>query len=312
MAVLRIDSKENKIDLFKGNHFYYNSTEEQKNITKINNNGYDVLVDGEKFVGVSVHNYLSKPELKAIKSEEKFKDFLEKNNAPFLYIGQGLNGIEQSFALTHDTASRRPDFLVNLPDLGVIFIDVKCRKQVKFSNSDTSYFQLFNSEIIGLRNLQANLLVPVWIAFIEEPSIFHGDENPIFKLIPMSLVQKYYDMLKEELGESFADIVSFRIPNELLIAQDGGFKFEFGLSNISEELIGKYRDNYIGLLRVLREKINNGIRESDLPKTNLSKKLMNELGDMVLIPEIKHVIENQIKKGDIIYTAYQPLKLRGE
>lgn len=63
---------------------------------------------------------------KGRETEEKFKEWLDKNNIPYLRIHQDIKTF--SPALKKYFSGKRPDFMVLLPNLGFIFVDVKYKK----------------------------------------------------------------------------------------------------------------------------------------------------------------------------------------
>jgi hypothetical protein len=127
MSYINYKSDENAIYVCKG---YYRTFD--RLISESENENFVTLKNGEKFNGVKIKNFLSEKELDGLKCEEKFKKLLEQNNIPFLYIGQGPFGIERSGILIEQTKSKRADFILNIPDMGTLLFDVKCRSKIGF------------------------------------------------------------------------------------------------------------------------------------------------------------------------------------
>jgi hypothetical protein len=253
-------------------------------------------------------------ELKGTKAENLFKSLLDENDVHFLYIGQGPLGLERSNVLKDKMKSKRPDFLVNLPDMGILFLDVKCRQKKGFPTSSKKYFQLFKSEIISLINLHEQLLVPVWIAFVDE-FIISDDKSkkPEFYLIPISLLKKYFDQLRENLSERESEMLtSVKIPDELLYEVKEKFAFKVGVSSINEELAKSFAKNYKGLIRRIEDKIKDCIRTNSVLKTNLSQKIIKDTSKFAFRNEVENILSQLINEKVIEYEAKRPLSLLGE
>ncbi len=56
------------------------------------------------------------------KAEEEFKIWLDKNNIPYWYIDQSLESFSPALRRFW---SKRPDFMILIPNVGFIFVDVK-------------------------------------------------------------------------------------------------------------------------------------------------------------------------------------------
>jgi hypothetical protein len=94
MAYIHFDSQTNSIKVIRG---LVTPTTEFIEIDSKGNN-YSIFKNQETndFIGVKLNSYMSPLELKGFKAETVFKLMLEKNNVPFLYVGQGPLGIEKS------------------------------------------------------------------------------------------------------------------------------------------------------------------------------------------------------------------------
>ena len=311
MAYTEFDASENSIKVLKGiiskHDFPFTETIEQGGL-------FSIFKENEIFKGIKLNDYLSHLELKGVKAEKLFKDLLEKNDVPCLYIGQGPHGVEKSNVLKDKMKSRRPDFLVNLPDMGILFFDVKCRLRKGFPSNPKTYFQLFRTEIDGLINLHERLLVPVWIAFIDE-SCVSDEKNMLteFFLTPISSIKKYYDSLKSNLTERENKLItSIRIPDELLYSVKDTFTFKVGMSNVNEELAINFAKSYKGLLRRIEDKIKECIRNQKVLKTQLSQTIIEETRQYAFKAEVDLILKTLIEEKVIEYEAYKPLALQGE
>jgi len=310
MAYIDFDPKFNSIKLIKG------IVKHETELTEIKAKGdkYSIYKEKDEFKGIKLNDYLSELELKGAKAENLFKSLLDENDVPFLYIGQGPLGMERSNVLKEKMNSKRPDFLVNLPDMGILFFDVKCRQKKGFPTSSKTYFQLFKSEIVGLINLHEQLLVPVWIAFIDEYIV--SDETstkPEFYLIPISLLKKYFDQLKDNLTDRENEMLtSVRIPDELLYEVKDKFAFKVGVSNINGELAKTFAKSYKGLIRRIEDKIKECIRTKSVLKTNLSQTIIKDTSKFAFRNEVESILSKLISEKVIEFEPKKPLTLLGE
>lgn len=94
--------------------------------------------------------------------ELKFKEWLDKHKIPYLYIQQDTETFSLSFKQFF--GGKRPDFMILLPNLGFIFVDVKYRKIYK--NYKT--FPLDSLEATKYSSLQRKFNLPIWYVLSNE------------------------------------------------------------------------------------------------------------------------------------------------
>jgi hypothetical protein len=63
---------------------------------------------------------------KGRETEARFQQWLDNHNIPYFYIKQDLETL--SPALKDTFSSKRPDFMILIPNFGFIFVDVKYKK----------------------------------------------------------------------------------------------------------------------------------------------------------------------------------------
>lgn len=266
-------------------------------------------------IGIKFENFLSELELKGFKAEQLFKKILDQNNIPALYIGQGPSGISFSNTLKNNLKSNRPDFLVNFPDVGNLFFDVKCRRKVGFTSNESKYFYLFRSEIEALINLHEALLIPVWIAFLDTEAVQYNDNQDMnldFYLVPVSILKKYKDMLHSYLTEREQTMLSiYRIPQCLQIKITKEIYLKFGIPAIDEDLIKELANAYKGLIRRIEDEIKMLIRQKKIFKSNVYAQILELLPSTFKV-EVNNILEKLIDEGVIIYQPRESLKLLGE
>jgi hypothetical protein len=312
MAYIDFDSETNSIKVIRGIMSLNTDLEE----IAAKGTSYSIYKDKEskEFKGLKLNNYMSELELKGFKTEMIFKELLEKNNVPYLYVGQGPLGIERSNVLKDKLNSKRPDFMVNLPDIGSLFFDIKCRRKKGFPNSKAKYFQLFESEVISLINLHEQLLVPVWVAFMDESEL-NDSSNPIskFNIVSISNMKKFYDKLKGSLTDRENEMLtSIRIPDELLFTLNDHFNFKVGGTTIDQAVIIDFSKKYKGLIRKIEDLIKNSIRTEKILKSNITNSLIKHTGDFAFRNEVERILATLIKEEVIVFEPKKPLSLLGE
>lgn len=308
MSYLDFDYEKNSILVCKGDA-------RNKSKIKISNEFKEYSeysLDGE-FNGIKINDFLSDLEQDGLKGELRFKELLEKNNIPYLYIGQGPFGIERSGVLIEKTKSKRADFLVNIQDMGTILFDAKCRKKIGFHNTEEKYFSLFTSELEALHNLQKSILMPVWLAFTDR-ALIGRTEKPIFYFISISTIVKYWSGLFDFLHnrDDFDDIKVIRIPNSLFTKIEDKIIFEVGYLNIEDKILNEYAKKYIGFNRIIKDNIKDVIRNNNCYKSKMYSELRKNNVDFCYPYEVNNCVDNMISKKIIEYKPKQYLRLIGE
>lgn len=308
MSYIDFDHKNNSILICKGDAKNRNEIKKENSSEHFSEYSFE-----GQFNGVEITDFLSETEKDGLMGELKFKELLEENNIPYLYIGQGPFGIERSGILIDKTKSKRADFLVNIQDMGTILFDTKCRKKTGFHNSKEKYFSLYISEIETLKNLQASILMPVWLAFTER-QLINKKEKPIFYFISISTIMKFYYGIKDHIinKKEFDEISVLRIPDVLLTKIENKIIFEVGYKNVEEELLRNYAAKNTGLNRILKDKIKEIIRTRKCFKTNVHKELIKDKIFYSYPVEISLKVESLISENIIEYKPKCYLKLIGE
>lgn len=311
MSYSKYLSDRNSIFVCKGPIWDFNELEPE-----IENNNYSVLKNPKKqeFDGVEIKNFLSTNELYGMRAEERFKALLESNNVPYLYIGQGPFGIERSGVLIEQSKSKRADFLVNIPNMGTLLFDVKCRSKLPLKAAGERYFSLFVSEIDALHNLQKLVMLPVWLAFFDRSKMGKAKTSDSFYFIPIIVIRKFMqEMFRHFQHEKeLHDLKVLRLPNELFEVINQKMNFGVGLVKIDEALASTFAKMHIGYIRKLKDKIKNTIREQPIFKSHLAAHIANNNEDIGYTTEINFYVDQMIQKGVIEYDRFQPLRLYGE
>ena len=88
-------------------------------------------------------------------AEDKFKDWLNKNNILYWYIDQSL----ESFAsASKELSIKRPDFIILIPNLGFILIDIK---EKRFAEKHEKIF-IDGIEADKYSEMQKKFKMPIW------------------------------------------------------------------------------------------------------------------------------------------------------
>lgn len=90
-------------------------------------------------------------------AEVKFKEWLDKNNIPYWYIDQSLDSLSPSLK---KLMMKRPDFMILLPNFGLIFVDVKDKYQAEKYDK----FFLDTKEVDTYSDMQRTFNIPIWFA----------------------------------------------------------------------------------------------------------------------------------------------------
>jgi len=94
-------------------------------------------------------------------AEKKFKEWLDRNSIPYWYIDQSLESFSPAL---RKFLSKRPDFMILLPNFGLIFVDVKDKPQAEKYEK----FFLYANEVDNYLSMQRTFNVPVWFVISHE------------------------------------------------------------------------------------------------------------------------------------------------
>lgn len=120
-------------------------------------------------------------------AEDEFKRLCDKMGLPWLYISQDSQNI--SSKLLYGENGKRPDFLLSIPDVASIFIDVKARDVIGFYKGySLEAVELDKSDFDKLEKLQEKTLIPVWLVFA-----LHIDRKLTGRClsIPLTLIHRF-------------------------------------------------------------------------------------------------------------------------
>lgn len=93
-------------------------------------------------------------------AEQKFKDWLNKHNIPYLYIQQDKETFSSAFK---NFSGKRPDFMILIPSFGFIFVDVKNKNITEHKT-----YPLDSKETKKYSSIQRKFNINVWYVISNE------------------------------------------------------------------------------------------------------------------------------------------------
>ncbi|MFA5992089.1 MAG: hypothetical protein WC796_00095 [Candidatus Pacearchaeota archaeon] len=99
---------------------------------------------------------------KGNEAETRFREWLDKHNIPYLYLQQDTQTL--SFAFKKYFSGKRPDFLILIPNLGFIFVDVK----YKNINPDYKTYPIDSEETKNYSSIQRKFNLNIWYVISNE------------------------------------------------------------------------------------------------------------------------------------------------
>ncbi len=228
MAEISRNSKDNSFEVYKG--FHTSKFAKDYDYVGITSSKLEMIKDKKsKILGVKFKDFFEKIELASYYAENLMKKNLERSKYYSLYLGMHFEMSEKDSDFHLNIGNSRPDFLVNNPDIGNYFIDIKCRKmyscmvepdviketEVKaeqrskvksknekiksYKNEDEKkevlFFNITRDEIQELYNIQKQLKIPLILA-IKDFNQFDVvkktfTDNNKFYYISVSVLYKY-------------------------------------------------------------------------------------------------------------------------
>jgi|SRR3989344_1427589 len=141
--------------------------------------------------------------------EAKFKEWLDSHKIPYLYIQQDTETFSPS--LKEYFNGKRPDFMILLPNLGFIFVDVKYKK----INETFKTFPLDSLETTKYSGLQRKFNLQMWYVL--------SNENFDYKTwfwIPVSKVLEEGKNPRFKSGKSEMDFFAIPVKDFIQVASD--------------------------------------------------------------------------------------------
>ena len=327
MAEITRNSKENYLEIYEG--FHKSKFKDEMEYIPVKNSEYDLIKDKKKITGVKLKNFFETIELASYHAENEMKRILERRQYKSLYTGSFLQISEQRQGFYLNIGNSRPDFLVNIPAIGKIFIDVKCRKMYEIEGKEEESFKFFSlnkDEIQELNEIQKDIDIPVWIA-IKDYANYKKENNTFpdnkFFIAPVSLLFKFMKRINSKVGKRSKQFYSYKIPTELftctntISSLDFDKKLDRDQVNISIDLMLRSFDE-------VKEVILEVVSKEKTYKTYLPYILSgyysedSQISKFVgvlphLTPQdVNSVLWTMITDKEIIYTKGKPLEISKE
>ena len=337
MAEISRNSKENYFEVYKGFHKSRFAGELERIPVKDSN--LEMLKSRKKIIGARFKNFYEKIEIASYYAENELKKILERNKFFSIYLGMHFELDEKDKSFYLNIGNTRPDFLVNLPGVGNVFIDVKCRKLLTFQQdaetgdnkkdnkeNDEAFKLCFNinkNEVHQLLQIEQKLNIPVWLAFKDYNCFnYHKKEysDQDFYLIPVSDAVEYIEKLDSALKKYSKLFYSYRIPVDALTktAKLSSIRFH---TDFDADLIKKMAEISILALSKIKKEILNLVSTEKVYKTYLpyilsgnelsNSKFKGKLAEFTP-QDINSVLWYLIDKGELHYRKEKYLKINTE
>jgi len=148
---------------------------------------------------------LSKKEKERL-AEEKFKEWLNENKIPFWYIQQDKLTFAEAFK---GEMTRRPDFIILLPNVGFIMTDVEYKEPAK----KYAEFQINVDETYRYCKVQEKYRLHIWYVFSNARNHFN-----IWYWIPVSKVKEV------GMDKKYGDYFGIPLDNFIVISKAEGIE----------------------------------------------------------------------------------------
>lgn len=103
-------------------------------------------------------------EERGIRAQNKFKEWLDSRELPYLFVDQST----ETFATFFRDNIKRPDFLVLIPSISIIAVEVKSR--ILHETYET--YTLEEEEVKKMMDFETVFRIPVWVAFSNDATAY--------------------------------------------------------------------------------------------------------------------------------------------
>lgn len=253
-----------------------------------------VLKDkNDKLHGVRLNKVFHENVRLGLSKEIEFKNYLDKNNFPYLYIAQSPEGLDKSESL-FEADCKRPDFLVNVNNVSTMFVDVKARTPISFLEEEC--FCIEENDIKKLYKLKNSFHIPLTVAFCSKA-------NSDFFFIQIDEIYKYTEYLKEH---KIDNNLMIRIPKFFLTKSllDAPVNCDKKNSEIEKNAI-----EVNTIVKDFREKSINIIQNKYVTKTDFINLQKENYKTILFENEIKNLFDTMVSENIIIHYREEPLSI---
>ena len=325
MAEFTRNSKQNCLEIFKG--FHRSKFKGDYEYIPLQESDMEIIKNKKGVIGIKFNNFYEKLEIASYYSENDMKKLLEKSKYNSLFLGRNMEISETDSDFYLNIGNSRPDFLVYIPEIGNIFMDVKCRKKFTCELSaggetyqTVEYFALAREEMEILEDLQKNLHMPVWLA-IRDYQQFDLEKREFvekeFYFVPITVVQDYMARINR-LSKKYAHLYySYKIPVSMLTFSENLNTFEIR-KNIDGKLIAMMADYTIKGVEEIHQVITEMVSRENVYKTHLSyilcgndqtKSEFSGRLENFLPQDVNAILWSMIEKGELLFEKNKPLKI---
>ncbi len=101
---------------------------------------------------------------KGKEAESRFRQWLDKHKIPYFYIKQDIDSFSSAFK--NSFSGKRPDFMILIPNFGLIFVDIKYKK----INPEYKTYPIDKEEATKYSSLQRMFNLHIWYVLSNEES----------------------------------------------------------------------------------------------------------------------------------------------
>jgi hypothetical protein len=323
MAELVRNSKENTIEIYQGFHrskFYDDMKHE-----KVKDSDITLLTGRKKIEGIKISSFFETTEIASFIAENDLRKIFERKQYKCVYTGNFIQMSDRSPDFYLNIGKTRPDFLVKVPNIGMIFIDVKCRKLYEIGGDyKAEYFNLNKEEVNELLSVQNDMDIPVWIA-VKDFGKFSASKKafsePDFYFISLTVLNSFIKKMNSKNGSKSGLFYSYKVPVGLFRKDNKLLTFSFD-DKFDKETVDMYSDMMLNSVDEIKEAIIKAVGSEEFYKTYLpyvlsgyypSGKTRSKFNGMLshLTPQdINSVLWKMIDDGQIVHAKGKPLSVK--
>ena len=323
MAELTRNSKENTLEIYQG--FHKSKFLEDMKHEPVKDSDIVLLKGKKKIEGIKINNFFETTEIASYIAENDLKKIFDKKQYKSVYTGNFMQISDRSSDFYLNIGKTRPDFLVKVPNIGMIFIDVKCRKLYEMNGDyNTKYFNLNIDETDELMSVQADMDIPVWIAvkdFGKFDKAKKEYKDPDFYFISLTVLNSFIRKMNSQNGVHSSLFYSYKIPVGLFRKDNKLLTFSID-DKFDKDQIKMYSEIMLNSIDEIKEMIFKAVGDEEFIKSYLpyvlsgyhsSEKVRSKYNGALshLTPQdINSVLWKMIDDKEVIHSKGKPLTLK--
>lgn len=323
MAELTRNSKENTLEIYQG--FHKSKFLEDMKREELKDSDITLLKGKKKIEGISISNFFETTEIASYIAENELGKIFEKKQYKCVYTGNFMQISERSADFHLNIGKTRPDFLVKVPNIGMIFIDVKCRKLYELSGDhNVKYFNLNREETDELMAVQSDMDIPVWIAvkdFGKFDAVKKTYKDPDFYFISLTVLNSFIRKMNSQNGADSKLFYSYKIPVGLFRKDNKLLTFSFD-DKFDRDQIKIYSEIMLNSINEIRNMIFKAVAEEEFMKSYMpyvlsgyysaekTRSRFNGALSHLTPQDINSVLWKMIDDKEIIHSKGKPLTVK--